>query len=224
MKKSSKFFVCLIILILTIFLVGLFPGKILTFLVNSITGYNLSCDKVSLDALHKGRIEGLSFKIPDNNTTITSDRGEFNFSVSRFFKNREIEGRLILKEVAFSVEKVVPSEGLSLENLFFMPFSSGQKYREISFGISLNKQMFRISNFSADSDNVRIAGEYTLFKKKNEISVDVKISFSPNAAEVLDKNLIDNVLSRDDDGWYSTVIDYKGNPAFLMALYSLTTK
>jgi hypothetical protein len=109
----------------------------------------------------------------------------------------------------------------SSDNILTFLFARGQKYQKIRFKAFLDKNTVKISDFTAFSPNIRMKGDYTLVKDKNEIFVELKLSFSPEMAEKLQDNVKDEVLSLDEDGWYSTVISYKGNRLFLTAIYSL---
>ena len=55
------------------------------------------------------------------------------------------------------------------------------------------------------------------------MALDVKLSVSPDLALLIGEDIRSGILTLGDDGWYSAVIDYKGNPVFLKALYMVTT-
>ncbi|MGB3112096.1 MAG: hypothetical protein WBB84_03850, partial [Candidatus Omnitrophota bacterium] len=111
-----------------------------------------------------------------------------------------------------------PSE----DNVMAAPFSGDRKYEQMAFTAYIDKMAVKISGFKAMSPDVRMMGNCVFFWGKDDISLDLNISFSPEAASVFPEEIKNEFLSPDENGWYSTVISYKGNALMLMAFYSLT--
>ena len=57
-----------------------------------------------------------------------------------------------------------------------------------------------------------------MIASRNKANIDLKLSVSPEIAEKIAPDIRRNVLTLEDDGWYSTVINYSGSPVFLRAL------
>ncbi|MDP8259248.1 MAG: hypothetical protein P9L90_07520 [Candidatus Aadella gelida] len=223
--KKIVIIAAIFIILLSIVCCGvIFLGDIIEFSVNRFTDYQVSYSGFDIESVGKGRFNNIEVTLPVKDLTVSADSVEYGVSTKSIIKNEKVEGYCRMRGVSFLFGKEEASQEKSLENLFFMPFDCNRKYKEIFFSFYLSKNKIKIYDFKADSDDVRIGGKYEYYDTRDEIEVDITISFSPEITDQLEEGVRDNVLSEDEDGWYSTVIDYKGNPAFLFAIYKLTSK
>ena len=111
-------------------------------------------------------------------------------------------------------------DGVSIDNIPVVPLFRGQRYERIRFKALLDKDSLRVSDLTVFSSDVCMEGGYTLDKCANNISIELKISFSSEMMDKLPASMRNGILSPDGDGWYSTVISYNGNLSIFNALYS----
>ena len=186
--------------------------------VNRSADYKLTYDRWISNPLNWKTLTGFRLEIKKKFLTITADRIFFDFDLNQSLREKRFIFACKMDNVAFNSKTAVPQ----LADAQAKAFGSDQKYENVEFTLRLDKDIFNLTAFNAVSPDIRMKGEYSYFRKKGEIAVDLKISFSPAMALTFEKNIRKNVLSLEDNGWYSTVISYKGNPALLKALYSLT--
>lgn len=216
--RKSPLFVTLAVLIIVSLSAVLFLDRVAAFSVKQLTGYSLTYDKWGTP-FKRSKIQGM--RLTAETFTLKADKADLNVEINQLFKKRLLVLGCEMEGVSFSFPE---SEEISSSgNILSTPFSSDQKYDKIRFTLLLGTTATKIKDFSASSSNIRMSGNYTLNKKNDDIMLELKISFSPEAAASLEEGIRNNALSQDDNGWYSTVISYKGNAVFLKALYSLAT-
>lgn len=223
--KKSVIISAVFIGLLSIICCGvIFLGDIIKFSVNRFSDYRVSYSRLYLESVGKGHFDNVVVMLPVKELTVNADSIEYGIETERVIRDKKIEGYCRMTGVSFFFGDEKGTQEKSLENLFLMPFDRNRKYKEIFFSFYLSEDKIKVYDFKANSDDVRIKGKYGYYDIKDEIEVDITISFSPEITDTFEESVRDNVLTQDDDGWYSTVIDYKGNPAFLLALYKLTAK
>lgn len=200
-----------------------FPERIAVFAVNNFTSCKVSYSRWHGHLLGKSLVDDLVLEVRTKGIKITAKSAEIDIDVKGSLKSRT----LILDAGMRNVELfglAGKKSGITLpNNVLAIPFSPGHLYDTVSFHIVAGRKVFALSRFEALSADTRIEGDFTFLKDRQEVDMDIKVSFSPEIAEMLPGDIRGRVLSVDPDGWYSTVIDYKGNVVFLKALFSLTS-
>lgn len=200
-----------------------FMERVAVLAVNSFTGYRISYSEWKGHLLGKNDIEGLVFEVKDRNIQVKAKTSKLDINVKESMAKKAIILDVSLENVEI-IGLIGEKAGMELaNNVLSIPFSAGHVYDSISFHVSAGEQVFALTGFKALADDARIEGDFTYSRDRQEVDMDVKISFSPAMADKLPGDIKERVLSLDADGWYSTVIDYKGNVVFLKALYSLAS-
>ena len=220
----KKFFILLFLVVFlsgTLFLASfIFFDKILTFSINKFTDYDIFCEKAKLQFPLGVRIDGLSLRRKNENFLIECQSAHLNIFLDKLTQDKEIFSRINLDEVSISFTK--NSDDKIKEDVLTLLCKPEEIYNIVAFDLSLKNNEIQISEFTAYSENIHINGNYRGVVSTKEIFVDVKISFSPRIADDLDSVMKNSILSVDEDGWYSLIIDYRGNPDFLKALYKVS--
>jgi hypothetical protein len=220
MNKPLSFFLLAIIIIY--FLGFFFFEGLLVTSINLFTDYKIAYDKEKGCIFRGSELRGLRIKTGGNKFGLLAEKALFNLRVGQSLK----EGRLILdcdmQGVKFASKEKKKPEASFEDNILAIPFSPEQEYKEITFTVLANKKTLEILDFDAYSPDVQMRGDCIFFKNKDDISLNLKISFSPKISATFPDDVKGGVLSLDEGGWYSTVISYKGNVMMLRALYSLT--
>ncbi|MCK5451260.1 MAG: hypothetical protein KAI70_05805 [Candidatus Omnitrophica bacterium] len=199
-----------------------FFDKIIILFVDQFTEYDLSFRSLDIGLSGCGRMEQVSLSVKDKSTVINAGEILFFYSILDVLKNKKVDVDCEVKNVIIDHPLDRTKETTFFDNIIFRSFSPENKHNKVLFKFTVDEERVKISNFKADSKDIRIMGEYTYFKNADQIEVLVEILLSPEFAGQFEENIRDNVLTVNDDGWYGTVIDYQGNPDFLLAVYALT--
>jgi hypothetical protein len=218
------FFVVFVLASLTACLAAYFYAeRAVTFVVNNFTEYNVSYSKWEGHLFGKSHIKDLAFEVKSKGIKVKAATAYLDINIKESIDKKSLILEARLEKVEFSglMEK---KQAITLQNnVLAIPFAPGHIYDSISFYVSSGKDIFTLAGFKALSEDAKVEGDFTFFKLREEVDMDIKMSFSPKLAGILPGDMRDRVLSLDADGWYSTVIDYKGNVVFLKALYSLAS-
>lgn len=194
-----------------------------TFVVNNFTDYNVSYSKWEGHLLGESHIKDLVFEVKKKGIKVKAAAAYLDINIKESIHKKALILEARLEKVEFSGlmgEKQV----ITLQNnVLAIPFSPGHVYDSISFNVSAGEDIFTLAGFKALSEDAKVEGDFTFFRISEEVDMDIKMSFAPKLAGMLPGDMRDRALSLDADGWYSTVIDYKGNVVFLKALYSLAS-
>ncbi len=212
-------FLTILVVLSAIFI---FFDRVAAFYVNRFTDYRFAYDKWGAGPFDRSDIENARIALKGSEAGIRAREIHFDFDIYRWLAEREIALSCQMKDVFFEVKGENVPRLFPADSVLAKPFGPDQKYDRIEFRFFSDKKETRLSNFRARSDDIKVTGDYTFLKEKDEVSVDFKISFSPEFSSSFDENIRENVLSVDEDGWYSTIINYKGNALLLKALYSFT--
>ncbi|MFH1877870.1 MAG: hypothetical protein ABH883_03590 [Candidatus Omnitrophota bacterium] len=195
--------------------------KIVLFFINNYTEYRVSCGKWE---------GGMISRLDILDVTVESEKMKFSISAGKIsivpdmklIKNKQLLLECVIDDVSIlSRDKAGQDMNLS-QNFMSVLMKTGNKFDRVSFFILFEKSIIKITDLKAFSRDIHISGDSVFRTDGREVELNLQISFSPALVATLDKNLRDNVLSLDAGGWYSTVINYKGNPLLLKAFYSLT--
>jgi hypothetical protein len=211
------------LIIVLISLLGLFfLDRVITFSINHFSAFEISYDKLKGNILRKTEIDGLYAETGPDGINVLAKKAVFSLRIKKSFEKKKIMLDCALYGVKFIPTGKGEKDAGQEENVLAVPFSSQQEYEKITFTTYLNGKALEISDFKAVSPNIRMEGGCVFSKNTDNIALNWKISFSPEASKSLPEDVRSGVLSKDEDGWYSTVISYKGNILMLKALYSLT--
>ena len=224
--KLLVFLIPVIVLVLVASFIYLNSGRVFVFCVNKFTDINISYDSSKGNIFNEIQIEGLRVELKEKNLSCKVSTGYASADFKKLFKNRELVLNVKLERVSFSIGSEGDMSGkttpVSSDSLLTLPFSLGQEFNNIDFKLDYKEDILKVLDVTALSQDIRFGGEYVYSRRKNNVLVDFKISFSPVLADSFPETLRKNMLSPDEGGWYSTTINYKGNPTFLKALYVLS--
>ena len=218
----NKFIFTLLIIALIITLSVLFLDRIVTFSVNHLTDYEISYEKWKNILSGTSEIDALHVASKGNKLGISAEKVFFNVRFKESLKEKKLIVDCTLQGARFTDESGSEEAAAPEEDILAMPFSPDHRYDKITLTAYLDTNVLEVSDFKATSKDILMEGDCVFIKNTDNISLDWKISFSPQLSGSLPEDLRSAVLSHDGEGWYSTVISYKGNVFMLKALYSLT--
>ncbi|MFH1305265.1 MAG: hypothetical protein ABIH74_02540 [Candidatus Omnitrophota bacterium] len=201
------------------FLVFYHAGRLAVFYADHFTECSVTYEEWRGTVFNGAEIRGMRLELPGKVFAARGEKCFFKIDTHRLLTRRQIVLDCKMEGVSFSREN--NKESLSFyDDVLMIPFSSELEYGDVSFVITARSGVLEISDLRADSKNVRMSGSYVHFRGSGEVRLELKISFSPDMAADFDDAIKENVLSPDEDGWYSTVISYRGNALLLKALYA----
>ncbi|MBU0682823.1 MAG: hypothetical protein ABIH85_01770 [Candidatus Omnitrophota bacterium] len=217
-KHKYGFLKVLIFSFLLAFLAILFFDKIVTFVINNCTAYRVTYAQWGDSIFRRSKIKELEIHGKDGKFDVYVKEMRINVTSLVLFKNPQLEFFCKMSGVKFiSNETSILPPG---DRVLAFSFESGRTYENISFNTLINRKLFKITGFKADSKNIKIEGNYTFDKVPSNVFLGVKLSFSPEIITAMDDNFIKKgMLSLEDDGWYSASIEYNGNHELLKAMY-----
>jgi hypothetical protein len=218
--KPKRYFIILVILCIAAMGIAstalIFRGRIFTFVFERFTGSEVSYSKWEGNQLALSVISFPEIIVRKAGVGIRSEKIVLSVDALRLLKDRQIFAECALtNSVLFLTGK---GAGAS-DNILGIVSSSEQIFDSVSFFITAGKDTFRITSFSAMSDDIRIKGDVRLDKKTELVSINVRVSISPILAGRLEEGVKNRVLSPEENGWYGTSIIFKGNPELIRALY-----
>lgn len=194
--------------------------RLAVFSVNRFSGHQISYAGWRGNPLGRSTMEGLSV-ILEGGGSISAERALLVLDAGKLLREHAVVLYCELSGARFVPES---GETVSPEGVMAAVYDPSLKYEKVKFNLFLDDDITSVSGFGADSTDMRLNGDYTLLRGSDNINVDLKISFSPTAVRAMDEVVVEKMLYPDENGWYSTAINYKGNALFLRALYSLSTK
>ena len=195
--------------------------RVIVLSVNTLTEYRVSYIRWRGNPLARSTVMGLKVGMKGKDLAVSAGRGDIDIDLALLLKERTLRLGCDMKDVVLSPTGSGTDLITGEDSVLSEVFKAGQRYDDVSFTLLMDAGMVKIEKFSARSRDIRLEGDYTLQKDKDVITLDLKLSFSPEMSGKLTEEIRENVLSPDEGGWYSTVINYKGNPLFLKALYSI---
>ena len=220
MKKI--FFLSGIIFLICIFsLLAIFVyiDRAAAFFINEFTDYNIRCDRWGNGLFDRSELSGVIVSSKNGDINIKSEQVKLNIEPRTLIEDRCLVVGCSLEGASLSIKMAA----VDMDNdIFEALLTEDNIYEKVQFTLTLDKGLLKIEDFKAMSSQIKIDGDYIHYKERDEIVVDIKISFSPKMSGTFDEDIRNRVLSLDDDGWYSTIISYKGNPVFLKAIYAFT--
>ena len=218
---------CVCIISVTIILVvscSFFTDELLRFAVNNFTQYSIQYDKWNGSIFGNSKVLGLSVSSKTRLITINSEKTNLKISLLNILLNREIILHCTMQGVSLSEGRAGDkSKGKPISgDIFKLIYSSKESYQNISFILAMSRGNLDVSNFKAYSDNIRVDGLYSFSRNKESVTADIKISFSPALVATFKEEVRERLLSPDEGGWYSTSINYSGNPILLGAFFAIT--
>lgn len=197
-----------------------FADRLVSFAINNFTGYHISYVKWGESPLDRRVIFYPSLDIKDKGITIKAVKADIALDLPRVIRDRQIALQCSLTDVSFSLGSGSSGEK---EDILSAILGSGRVFSHISFSALADGKELYLSSLRVESDDIRVEGEYHSTGGDDYVSLDIKISISPAMASMMAGDIRSGVFSPDEDGWHSVVIDYKGNPLFLKALYLVTS-
>ena len=230
-NRSRRLFNLIFILVVlsVVFLSAvLFYAPIIKFAVNNFTDYRLGYSEFVVTRFSSVEIKGFTLKLLKGQV-IKADKIKLTLWADRAIREKQFVVDCYAQGAVFIAQDLRGQENDQDEISgkgeagmgFTIPIGAGQRYDEIKFSLNFNGQLLKISDIDARSEHILVTGDYALDKSKEEVIVNIKISFSPKMASTFNGGIKKKMLTLDDKGWYSAVINYKGNALLFKALYSL---
>jgi len=216
-RLLSVFAVIVILLSLTFFYVD----RIAVFFINQYTGYNLSYKEWSRPSLNTAELGEVYLELEDPGLAIRAEKASLTLEGRRSFAEKKLILACEMRGLSFVSSDPAGEDKSTDVNILEVPFHADQKYESIQFVVYLGDKTVKVEGMKALSRDVNMTGEYAYDANDGSVAIKLKISFSPELAASFADNVRENVLAPDEDGWYSTVIDYKGPAVLLKALYSI---
>ncbi|MFH1665575.1 MAG: hypothetical protein ABIA77_05475 [Candidatus Omnitrophota bacterium] len=198
-----------------------FADRIAAFAINHYTDYRVTYSKWGKSPFDRSQIEGLCIEAGNKRIAIRAEKVRVGLKLDGILKERRLSISCVMEKVDLSmaVKGPVPEPSAGLISVFLRPV---QEYDKVSFTLLCGKDVLNISDFKAASKDLCVEGDIDYSKRTNNVSVDLKLSVSPQMYDALSDDITEKILSRDEDGWYGTVIEFKGSIILLKALYSLS--
>ncbi|MFH1395126.1 MAG: hypothetical protein ABIH09_03115 [Candidatus Omnitrophota bacterium] len=217
-NHKYRFFKIVIFSFLLAFLPILFFDKIITFIINNFTDYKLTYAHWGNSIFDRKDIKELQVHAKNGKFDIYAEQVNIDLTGLDLFKNPRVAFVCKMSGVKFiKNETTLLPKG---DKMLAFSFEPGRIYENISFNGLVDRKLFEITGFKADSKSIKIEGNYTFDKVLSSVFLDVKLSFSPEIITAMDDNFIKtNMLSLEANGWYSASIEYKGNQELLKAVY-----
>ncbi|MFH1846722.1 MAG: hypothetical protein ABH869_04120 [Candidatus Omnitrophota bacterium] len=213
-KLFIGFFVCSICLVAFLF----FVDRIGIFVITNFTDCALSCKRTVFRSFNERQWEGIELSLDRGAVIVKAEQGIFKLDLAESIRLRQILIYCKLTGLSFVCNND-RGEDIFFQQLLAISLGEDQRYADIKFEMRADTHNIFIKGFEADSKDVRIKGSYEFFRTDNKVTLDFKILFSPEIADLLGEDLKNNALALEENNWYSTVIAYQGNFAFLKALY-----
>ena len=193
--------------------------NIFSILFREYTGYEISFIKWDKSFSADNSFAGLSIK--SDKLKIRAEKAELFFDIKRALRRKEAFLRIELHGVTF----FPAGAEAPLMNRALVGMLTGERteYDIVKAKILSSDSLTRIEDLFAASKGLRLAGNGSFNRKTDKLSVSFKIELSPDLAMTLPEEIRDNVLSREENGWYATVIDFKGPAILVKSLYAFST-
>ncbi len=219
-SKNRLFFIVAFFLAIFIVMTLLFADVIIAYSVNNLTDIKVKYAKWG-SIFDRTKISGLSLIMPERGIEVLADETEIRPVDLGELGSGKL--RLSCRLEGVRINPISAADGSARGGDIFKVISDPlERYDRVTFILVLGKNIFHVENFEARSENIILIGSYEVMGGKNDIKLSLKISLSPEISGKLGEDIRENVLSRDENGWYSTVVNYKGNPLFLKAVLSLS--
>jgi hypothetical protein len=225
MRKTSRVTAAKALLVLAAIFIAagcsafIFADRIFSFAVNNFTDYHISYQRWGESPFDRKVLFSPVLELRDRGIALKAEKAEFEIDAAKLLKNRQVSLGCSFDNATFELSG---AKG-DLHDIVGLILSPGQLFGNIRFLMLADSKEIAIRSLYGESEDIRIEGDY-LFKRDNTyVSLDIKLSVSPSLASLVAEDIRSSVLTLDDDGWYSTIIDYRGNPIFLKALYMFTS-
>ncbi|MBD3380006.1 MAG: hypothetical protein GF408_06065 [Candidatus Omnitrophica bacterium] len=221
MKKRT--FTAVIVLLFLLLAPILFFDRIFIGLAGRISGLDLKAESVALGPPAGITLTGLEVVPPDGGLAVIADKAEIKLDPGSSLRLNALVLICGIKHAAVKAEKAGSINAIIGSGVSKIVFGAVRSPYNISFTMVSGKKTFEIRGLEMISENINISGGYILHKEANNIELELTISLSPELYNSLPDELRSAGFSADENGRYGTIISYKGNPAFLKALYAITS-
>ena len=211
--------VCIISFFISIYF---FTDKIFALYINNFTDYKISYSKSEKSSFNKRTFFSLNIKYKD--FSIKIDKLILDIKSLNIINNYKIKVVFFVENLFLqSTEKNKNNKKEVFDNIQNILFYSKEKYNKINFSLKLSKGKLIFDNIFLESKNIKINGNYHYFSRKEVIDCDLKFLFSPDILSKFSNIIKNNMLSKDESGWFGTILSYKGNAKLIKAVCSFLT-
>jgi hypothetical protein len=199
-----------------------YPGVVFP-LVERHTGANIAYSSCEGWPFRKATVRGLRISPDEHDLVLSAEKAVFRVDLRNILRDRGLKAECDLAgvSIAFAGGEEVPGGSAGIMNVILDP---GRRYRTVSMNLFISSSLYEVSDFLAVSEDIRIEGQSRFDRIKDNLDLDLGIMFSADLVAGLPDTVKGNILTLQQDGWYGTVIDFKGNPLLLSALYSVASE
>lgn len=198
-----------------------YPKVVFSF-VESYTATRIAYSSCEGWPFKKATAEKLRIVPVGHDVVLSAEKAEFRIDLQNILRDRGLKAECDLSGVtiASASGERISSGTPGIMDIIFDP---ERRYETVSLDLFISSSLFEVSDFLAASKDIRIEGKCRFNRLKDNLDLDLSIMFSPDLVAGLPDALRENILPPREDGWYGTVIDFKGNPLLLSAIYSMAS-
>ncbi|MBD3296797.1 MAG: hypothetical protein GF392_05460 [Candidatus Omnitrophica bacterium] len=199
-----------------------FYPKVVFPVVERYTGARISWSSCRGWPFRKVSAEEVKIVSEAYGAVLYAEKAEFRIDLKNMLRDRGLEAECDFSGVTLTATdgEKLSSEASDIMDIILDP---ERKYRTVSLDLFISTSLFEVSDFQAVSEDIRVDGQCRFDRLRDNLDLDVAIMFSPELVAGLPDTLRGDVVTLQEDGWYGTVIEFKGNPLLLSAIYSMTS-
>ncbi len=190
--------------------------RALTLGLEKLTGWDISYSRWTGNPLGRSVVDSPEFLVKELGGGLSAGRLALSVDPSRLLPDRRISVECIMRDVRLFIYPGVDGDAKTILELVA---SSDGAFGETFFLLTVGLDILEVTSLEAGSDDFKIRGNFSWKRGEGTVSVELDISVSPEAAAGLAEGVKSRVLSLQEDGWYGTSINFRGDPTFLKALY-----
>ncbi len=212
MKRGSVYFRFAFFVFFFIVIAGVvfcFIDRIAAFSINHLTDYRIFYDKWGSSPFNRSDIQDLRFDVLKNGFAVTAKTAHFDLRFRESINARKLILDCRLQDVRFLRNS--GSSDPATQSMFTVPFDPDWHYISIVFSIIYGGGDLKIKGFRALADDIKLNGESQLNNASGDFKVDLKMSVSPQIAEVLMGDFREILLVPEENGWFGTKMSLEGN-------------
>lgn len=209
----------LALLLLALPMAFLFADRLASFFIDRLTDYRITYQKWGTSPFNRDVIFCPQFEIKSKGIKITADKARIGVDGDRLIKRTGLAFTCELSNATFKFGDRVPAG----EDIFDLVLGPGRVFGKVRFSASIDSSGLTVTGLTARSQDIRIEGDYYSKQDDSYVSLDMKISISEDFASMLDEKIRTGLFTPDEEGWYGMRVSYEGAPAFLKALYMITS-
>ncbi|MBF0493556.1 MAG: hypothetical protein HQL28_00305 [Candidatus Omnitrophica bacterium] len=210
-KKNGKFPAIPLILVVILVIFAINAESAAVFCINHFTGYRVRYSRKDGTIFNAVKFRNFVIGYPKKKIDVKTESLSLDIDWKQTLKSKKLSvdvrlsGVDILNRYA-ELQKGLPM-GLNLNN----PLVTDWEYGTVNFRLLLGRQNIIIRNLRATSASATVRGEIERNWGNGSYSVHAYVALAPDLTKKLLGDLSDNVLVKQDDGWYGVNVNLAGN-------------